>query len=555
MESASAAEYNAKFLWLLRRIDSLRKRTPRVALIDAIPELIGNGCSAISFVHRVDGSPVCAATLQLGEWREWLEGVALEQNGGRETLEVCFHGRTVCAVGTLSELNFPLHDVGIRGLRFRTGTYEELWIPSRMIAENTNAEKVFAAFEDQVAIEPAKYEGTSQGVHIEAFDAQTVVFDMKSGIVFPTYRCRPILPKTLNVNEVYRNLASKMHGWLIRNMAESGEIPHMYLPSQGKSSNTNNPIRQFMATIALARAGKVLGITSTQEASRLNLESNLKKFCSLVDGHVSVLYDGTVKLGAVALAAMAIIEVDGLSGSYQQTLAGLVRTTEAMWKDDGAFRTFLVPRERNDNQNFYPGETLLLWARLISEAGNQKRIEMFVKSFTYYYKWHQANRNPAFVPWHTQAYSSVMKHIPNHTFTAAIFDMNDWLIQLQQVRDAPFDDMIGRFYSPRIPSYGPPHASATGVYLEGLVDAHQVATEAGDEKRAKRYELAVKLGIENLAMLQYSGEIDAFYVRHPGAVIGGVRTNPYDNRIRIDNVQHGLMAILKIIGVRQFQVS
>jgi hypothetical protein len=30
-------------------------------------------------------------------------------------------------------------------------------------------------------------------------------------------------------------------------------------------------------------------------------------------------------------------------------------------------------------------------------------------------------------------------------------------------------------------------------------------------------------------------------------VLGGIRTEAYDNTIRVDNVQHGLMALLKIL--------
>jgi len=40
-----------------------------------------------------------------------------------------------------------------------------------------------------------------------------------------------------------------------------------------------------------------------------------------------------------------------------------------------------------------------------------------------------------------------------------------------------------------------------------------------------------------------------FYVGERGRVSGAVRTNPHDNTIRVDNVQHGLMALLKLLAL------
>ena len=37
------------------------------------------------------------------------------------------------------------------------------------------------------------------------------------------------------------------------------------------------------------------------------------------------------------------------------------------------------------------------------------------------------------------------------------------------------------------------------------------------------------------------------YVADPPRVKGGVRTNPYDNEVRTDNVGHVLMAVCKLI--------
>ena len=48
--------------------------------------------------------------------------------------------------------------------------------------------------------------------------------------------------------------------------------------------------------------------------------------------------------------------------------------------------------------------------------------------------------------------------------------------------------------------------------------------------------------------LQFADEIDMFYVSKREQVAGGLRTTVYNNEIRIDNVQHNLLAIQKILA-------
>ena len=80
-----------------------------------------------------------------------------------------------------------------------------------------------------------------------------------------------------------------------------------------------------------------------------------------------MLYDGSSKLGAAALALLAIVESPARA-EYAKQEAGLKRTLEHLWMPNGSFRTFLIPADRNDNQNFYPGEALLAWARLLMKT-------------------------------------------------------------------------------------------------------------------------------------------------------------------------------------------
>ncbi len=130
--------------------------------------------------------------------------------------------------------------------------------------------------------------------------------------------------------------------------------------------------------------------------------------------------------------------------------------------------------------------------------------------------------------------------------------MNDWLLPYQQWDQiSAFPDAQGRFYDPDKP-YGPPHASSTGVYLEGLIDAFRLARSIGDEHRARRYALIIRRGLRNVMQLQYSSLQECAALPNPEMTLGGVRTTEYNNVIRVDNVQHNLMAVLKILQTDGF---
>jgi hypothetical protein len=82
-----------------------------------------------------------------------------------------------------------------------------------------------------------------------------------------------------------------------------------------------------------------------------------------------------------------------------------------------------------------------------------------------------------------------------------------------------------------------------------MADALALAIEARDAKRSAIYERVLMRGLKCIAQLQYRGRADAFYVERPQRVVGGVRTEAYDNEIRIDNIQHALMGLLKLRAI------
>jgi hypothetical protein len=342
------------------------------------------------------------------------------------------------------------------------------------------------------------------------------------------------------------DLLRGMSDYLIRSVQPDGRIVYRYCPSRGKEDRSrNNSIRQWMATRALIAVGKQSPQLDIELKIRRNIEFNLASMYRS-QGDFGLIDDkGKIKLGALALAALTMREYH-TNDEFVEPRRKLCNTVRAMWRENGRFQTFLAPADRDDCHNFYPGEALLLWANLLHDSPDASLLECFSRSFYYYGDWHRAERNPAFVPWHTMAYAKLWDRLPDPRLVESIFDMNDWLLGVQQWDEAPCEYSRGRFFAPDRP-FGPPHASSTAVYLEGLADAFRVARATGDGARQFSYRMAIRRGLRSLAQLTFKGDHDMAFFSKKEWLLGGVRTNEYDNVIRVDNVQHAIMAILSIL--------
>ena len=436
---------------------------------------------------------------------------------------------------------------GIIGLR---ASYKEEIIslsPTEMIAKNLSFENAVGRMANSFDV--PEEELLAKGT-FEVFDCEQVLVFLEGDLAaIPLFRGNQIVPIEAVTLESAAEFARLASDWLVRQVQDDGRMLYLYYPSRGEESTGNNMIRQWMATLALERiAAFNANDAALVELTKKNIRYNLQHFYVEENGLGLIDYQGEVKLGAIALAALALHEHPD-SAEFAAQIDALAEGVEYLWREDGSFETFYRPESRSgQNQNYYPGETLLFWSALYAEEQDPALLERFMQSFAYYRDWHRENINPAFIPWHTQAYYNVWKATKNEELKDFIFEMNDWLLDFQEIEGSPYKDLPGRFYDSTRTYYGPPHASSDGVYLEGLVDAYLLAKETGDRQRQENYVRAIRYGIRSLMQLQFADEIDMYYVSKIDNVLGGLRTTHYDNSIRVDNVQHGLMAVLKMLS-------
>lgn len=471
-----------------------------------------------------------------------------------DSVELCFtHAWTRVDMADRQQRQALLANIhrGVRGFSFNHQGYEQRVAPSRVVAQNRNHAKWLEAFRQERRLTEKDFNDQATTHFFEA--DQVLLRRTSSGAPSADLMFRG--NRTVAQAEVNRafveQLEKTLGDFLFKALLPDGRMTYMYYPSLGREdTKRNNMIRQWMATVALSRTARWRGEDKKLfKLAEDNIRYNLRKFYHASGKLGAIEWQGKVKLGAVALAVLSILEHPNRK-QFKRVESKLWNMIDHLWQDDGSFVTFFKPAGRNDVQNFYPGEAQLAWAFLYEETKEAALLEKFMKSMRYYKAWHVQNRNPAFVPWHVQAYYKVWRLTGDDELKDWVFDMSDWLLGMAQWKhNVVYDDTLGRFHDPANPRYGPPHASATGVYLEGLIDAFELAREVGDDERREKYRLAIVRGLRSVMQVMFKDDVDMYYV---GAdkrewLRGGVRNTVYDNIVRIDNIQHNQMGIIKIL--------
>ena len=435
---------------------------------------------------------------------------------------------------------------GIAGMEIAFRGAVERYAPTRMLAANLGFRRALEKFLAQEAIDPEAFraEGT-----LRAFSARQFLLPAaEDGRIVELFRGSTLIDPTPAADEDRAaDLANGIGRWMAGNLSAEGALPYKYWPSRGEESPADNAIRRFLASLALARLGELRGSPSIREAARRNLRFNLDRYFRAIGEGCGAIVERTgAKLGAAALAALAILESPARA-EFLEELSMLAAGVDSLSDDEHGFRTFFFPPERDgQNWNFYSGEALLFQAEAARRGfAGAPSLERCAAAFERCRARHYRKRNPAFVPWHSQACTSLFAQTGRREFADFVFKTNDWLLSMQQW-DGLEPDLRGRFYDPRRPEFGPPHAASTGAYLEGLADAAALARALGDGKRASVYGRALDRGLRSLRQLQFRDERDAFYISGKDRVLGALRTEAYDNAVRVDSAAHALAAAVKI---------
>ena len=496
------------------------------------------------FCIRRDGAARSAGWIDAGPLAELRRLVGARPH---ETVEVCIAGDFRRIPMRRFARAFPPRARGLVGMEIAFRGELLRLAPTRMLAANMGFERALSRFLEER--EASREDFAAEG-GLRAFGAkQYLLLSGNEPRAMELFRGGTLVEAAPACGKSRAaKLADGIGRWMLRNLAADGALPYKYWPSRGTESPADNAIRRFLASLSLARLGELHDSAELREAARRNLRFNLARyFQPLGDGRGVIVERTGAKLGAAALAALAIVESPA-RGEFADELTMLAAGIDSLADKEHGFRTFFFPAERDgENWNFYSGEALLFWAEAARRGLSiAPALERCATAFEQCRKRHYRKRNPAFVPWHTQACASLFARTGERGFADFALEMNDWLLAMQQW-DGGEPDLRGRFHDPDRPEFGPPHAATTGACLEGLADAAALARTLGETSRASSYERAVRRGMRSLRQLQFRDSHDMFYVSRPERVQGALRTEVYDNATRLDSAAHALAAAIKLL--------
>jgi len=213
----------------------------------------------------------------------------------------------------------------------------------------------------------------------------------------------------------------------------------------------------------------------------------------------------------------------------------------ALQTSTGMFVTAFPPATQLSGQEYFPGEALLALAADYDLQPTAEVLTAFDRAIEFYRDYFNAARSASFVPWQVQAFALMAKHTKRKDYQEYVFELSDWLAGKQlTAKNQEWAEMVGGVATSGEGQVG----VATAAYLEAFADALHLARAIGDKNRIERYGEVVRGAARFVMQLQVRPD-EAYFARSPQDMIGGVRSGPALNRLRIDHCQHALVGLWK----------
>lgn len=423
--------------------------------------------------------------------------------------------------------------------------------PTQLLARNHSARQEVERLWRQFSITAQEF-FDGQGV-VRGFAAWPFVIDAGSGSITPLLRGNVLVEPSEVGPALARSSADLLIAWLLAHLHDEGRMTYTWLPATSREGKGNNVIRQWTATLALTELAKRRADAQLWARVGRNIDFNLAASFVEREGVGLIVEEGQHKLGAIALAALALAEQPDRT-RWDAQLAGLARALAALQQPSGKLESYWgrTTPDDDDTQAFYPGEAMLASAALYALAPTPAALERYAASFRHYRARFEARHMSAAVPWQSLAHARMAATLRAGGETALadqleahVLAMNDWLIETLADWDAAaLPDERGQFRDRKQPGT---HVAATGSYMEGLIAAWRIARARADQPRAALYRRTLARALRNVAQLQFVDAIDMYYVVERERTRGGVRTSPARSEVRVDAVAHVLLALLAML--------
>ncbi len=352
-----------------------------------------------------------------------------------------------------------------------------------------------------------------------------------------------VIPREAVTRQKLDDAIESLGAYLVYRQKPDGLFTYQYEPALDRYSDEDNLVRQIGATTAMAAYAKWSGRSASLAAADIAIRYHMKGVTKIADVDNAAFLataDKQHKLGVTALFCQALA-AHPKADRFLETRKKLINGMLWLQRPSGLFVTAFPPAESIGAQNYFPGEALLAMATHYQQYPDERIFDAFNKAIQFYKPYFRERPAPAFVPWQVQAFTQMTKHTQRSDYDDYVFELTDWLAEKQLTHDnCDWPELWGG-----IAAYQAGRAGvSTASYLEGFTDALALAKRRGDQARIQRYEKVVRQAARFVMQLQFRDD-EAYFIRSRKDTIGGIRTTPTLNLLRIDHVQHALIALMK----------
>ncbi|MCE9577972.1 MAG: AMMECR1 domain-containing protein, partial [Deltaproteobacteria bacterium] len=288
--------------------------------------------------------------------------------------------------------------------------------------------------------------------------------------------------------------------------------------------------RQIHGAWALAVAGAALG-----DADVIALARRGRDACRARLPSPGLIEDAFLMLSSLALGEVTDVE----RATAARLWAAIDAQGRIAWDPTPPTGTpaeiELARRVRDGRQDYEPPQVVFALAHAtragataLESAALERGLRECMHRFRGLRRWGQ-------VSWLPMALAAWFRVTHDATLAARAFEVIDWALTHQQAKSGGFvngEQADGPGYS-------------TGVYLEGVAAALELAVAVGDAPRIARYRAAAARAVDFLDVITYQDR-DRPFLPDPARAIGGVRVSRTAGDVRIDFVQHALIAMVTL---------
>jgi len=421
-------------------------------------------------------------------------------------------------------------ELGIHSLEINYGSKSACYPGCYPIFKDYDSDEFLSNLLGQAGIEE---DFDEEEVDFFRYDTYSFV-RLSNGDVVDWYRCSPLLEVEYITNDMILNRLELAGECYLANIDPQTElVQYEYYPVLNVYSGNNNHLRQLASLWIMCKLynftkdERYLPVINRTLDYYLSFKIDEKDF-----SHIYVGGDDIANNGFIILA---LCEYDKYPDS-DILIKRLARGILVQQSDNGSY-ALSFSYNNIDGMEYYPGEAMFGLMKCYQKTENISYLESVENGFNYYRDYWRDYQNNPMIPWHSQAYTILYEVTGDKNYADFVFEMNDWLINNYQILENPdFKDKLGGFYNN-------PGAS-TSVYLEGVNDAYMLACLLNDTHHMDLYKESISSGVCFLLQTQYTKD-NVFYLENTDQALGGFRSSLIDGKVRVDNIQHAVNALIK----------